>query len=680
MRLFVFLLAISTAVLNGQIVVTDCRGNSRDSPWTYTYIELPTGASVGNSRPCFNVDTPAKTWTATLTGDSPEEQLSLRVDMGSVGIVGTPGNSCAAYNTCTGDDGEEFAIDIRGFKNASEGTYSNRVLTFTASAETDVVINFTEDVVAAPVAVNWIWRSDADKDGTTTTFPFDDCDLNSEGDKPVSEDVIFGTSWQDTCTGYTFDVIRADARRHYYGSVPALNSDDTHWIDNDNNVIRVSDATLVYNPSPNPRAPIWSTLDPDIYYHRTDGSSVISRRNWSTDTGSSVVDLSSECSFTGDPKAGHSSGPAASDWMAYYDDDPTGKFALVDLVNEVAYCYNDYDATNEAGQTTVDFISVTPGFDSTTGLQYVVLFGVQGGGSSYYQFNGSTLSFSHNAVEVGWKTPSVEAATCPPDCSVLPHPSLVQLEDGRQYVALRRQIGPQGIHDFMALAWIGAGSMMLQFETLGDGGGLYVGPQIGEQAQSFHSGSAVNAPLSIYSFDDGTVTAKVVTDATNASPIVVTSAGHGYSDAVTVHVGAVGGNPAANGEWVTANVAMDTFELVGSTGDGTYTSGGLVSAQTANRTFHYGIVMLGGNPSNNEIDAYYLGHHWSSQTDPGGDYWETTFCSPSISGDLMLCASNFEQPGRQSTAMHTFLLSLPSTISGMSMSGSFSLSGTVSVR
>lgn len=65
-----------------------------------------------------------------------------------------------------------------------------------------------------------------------------------------------------------------------------------------------------------------------------------------------------------------------------------------------------------------------------------------------------------------------------------------------------------------------------------------------------------------------------ITGATNASPIVITSAAHGLTNGQTVVVSHVEGNRAANGTWVVANATTNTFELQGSTGTGTYTTGG----------------------------------------------------------------------------------------------------------
>lgn len=66
----------------------------------------------------------------------------------------------------------------------------------------------------------------------------------------------------------------------------------------------------------------------------------------------------------------------------------------------------------------------------------------------------------------------------------------------------------------------------------------------------------------------------VVTDATNASPIVITSASHGLTTGMKVTVASVGGNTAANGTWTITRVGADTFSLDTSTGNGAYTSGG----------------------------------------------------------------------------------------------------------
>lgn len=69
----------------------------------------------------------------------------------------------------------------------------------------------------------------------------------------------------------------------------------------------------------------------------------------------------------------------------------------------------------------------------------------------------------------------------------------------------------------------------------------------------------------------------VVTGATNAGPIVITtSASHGLSSGDTVTITGVVGNTAANGTFQITVVDADEFALDGSTGNGAYVSGGTV--------------------------------------------------------------------------------------------------------
>lgn len=71
-----------------------------------------------------------------------------------------------------------------------------------------------------------------------------------------------------------------------------------------------------------------------------------------------------------------------------------------------------------------------------------------------------------------------------------------------------------------------------------------------------------------------------ITDATNATPIVVTEEAHGRAtdDIVTIHD--VLGNTAANDTWEITKVDADSYSLDGSVGDGAYTSGGKVFKET----------------------------------------------------------------------------------------------------
>lgn len=91
-----------------------------------------------------------------------------------------------------------------------------------------------------------------------------------------------------------------------------------------------------------------------------------------------------------------------------------------------------------------------------------------------------------------------------------------------------------------------------------------------------------------------------ITNVTNASPIVVTSAGHGLSNEDLIAIYDVEGNLAANGIWMVANKTTDTFELYYSVGSGAYTTGGTwrklnVSAPT--RDVESGFLVKSGDPT-----------------------------------------------------------------------------------
>lgn len=68
-----------------------------------------------------------------------------------------------------------------------------------------------------------------------------------------------------------------------------------------------------------------------------------------------------------------------------------------------------------------------------------------------------------------------------------------------------------------------------------------------------------------------------VTNATNATPIVITTAAHSLPDGAQVIIASVGGNTAANGTWVAHVLSGTTFSLIGSSGNGAYTTGGTMT-------------------------------------------------------------------------------------------------------
>lgn len=67
----------------------------------------------------------------------------------------------------------------------------------------------------------------------------------------------------------------------------------------------------------------------------------------------------------------------------------------------------------------------------------------------------------------------------------------------------------------------------------------------------------------------------VVGGATNATPISISDTAHGLTTGDAVFIAGVGGNTRANGHWTITVTDANNYTLVGSTGNGTYTSGGL---------------------------------------------------------------------------------------------------------
>ena len=73
-----------------------------------------------------------------------------------------------------------------------------------------------------------------------------------------------------------------------------------------------------------------------------------------------------------------------------------------------------------------------------------------------------------------------------------------------------------------------------------------------------------------------------ITAATNATPIVITTATHGVSAGDEVYISGVQGNTAANGTWIAAAVSGTTITLTGSVGNAAYTAAtGYLQARTA---------------------------------------------------------------------------------------------------
>lgn len=127
-----------------------------------------------------------------------------------------------------------------------------------------------------------------------------------------------------------------------------------------------------------------------------------------------------------------------------------------------------------------------------------------------------------------------------------------------------------------------------------------------------HHATAFTGALTAYLKLNGNTIATLVSStvaisgATNATPIVITSAAHGLQTGDTVQIKSVGGNTNANGIWTVTVLSSTTFSLNGSAGNSGYTSGGVVRKQRFDidlRTDNTGIKIAVGDILRLDVDS-----------------------------------------------------------------------------
>ena len=123
----------------------------------------------------------------------------------------------------------------------------------------------------------------------------------------------------------------------------------------------------------------------------------------------------------------------------------------------------------------------------------------------------------------------------------------------------------------------GIGTLAKCYASVDDGVSWFLVP-----TKEGYTPVAAENPYYVYQFQ--TPDEATVTGATNASPIVVTSAAHGFTNGMVVTVDSVEGNTNANGDWVVTDATTDTFKLyttagVASSGNSAYTTGGSIVLQ-----------------------------------------------------------------------------------------------------
>jgi hypothetical protein len=145
-----------------------------------------------------------------------------------------------------------------------------------------------------------------------------------------------------------------------------------------------------------------------------------------------------------------------------------------------------------------------------------------------------------------------------------------------------------------------AGTSLIVTETF-DAALLLTGDWSGGMTYSDLAGTAV----AVMQLAVAPEASKTITGATNATPIVVTSTAHGYSNGDEIVITGVGGNTAANGTFVVASATANTYALTtlngtNVAGNGAYTSGGTSSrwpwqtfaSSTARGAFRYARLRL----------------------------------------------------------------------------------------
>lgn len=112
-----------------------------------------------------------------------------------------------------------------------------------------------------------------------------------------------------------------------------------------------------------------------------------------------------------------------------------------------------------------------------------------------------------------------------------------------------------------------------------------------------------NNPIEIqYVCGYGANAVQAITAATNASPIVVTIVGHGYTTGDTVYIYDVTGQTAANGQWIITKASDNTFALNGSTTAGAWVSGGSCVKQSVPLAIIQAILLIIADAYENRED------------------------------------------------------------------------------
>lgn len=189
-------------------------------------------------------------------------------------------------------------------------------------------------------------------------------------------------------------------------------------------------------------------------------------------------------------------------------------------------------------------------------------------------------------------------------------PSFAQAGNGKLFIAY----GDEGVRKWDGLAstfaFAGVPAPTSKPTLAGSGEGRIIGDRYAYLRYVDADSRVSNlSPISDVVHVHGTQ--KAITGATNAAPIVITSASHGLATGERVLIEGVQGNKAANGLWDVVKVSTDTFSLVGSAGDGEYTGTNSGSIQCT--TLQQGAAAV------NEVQTI------TASSTPSGGTWTISF-------------------------------------------------------
>jgi hypothetical protein len=160
--------------------------------------------------------------------------------------------------------------------------------------------------------------------------------------------------------------------------------------------------------------------------------------------------------------------------------------------------------------------------------------------------------------------------------------------------------------------------------------------------------------------------------ATNASPIEITETSHGRSTGDRVLITGVQGNTAANGVWTITSTGASTYTLDGSTGNGAYTSGGLIITLTGD--LNYDDISAGAIATPQELD---------SKTVVNGTFDAADEVFSGVTGDVLEAVVVFKDTGTPATSRLIAIIAsgtgLPFTPNGGDVTVQWNANGIFSI-